>query len=156
MIFIPKERDRSNKWYSSKDYQRFCQALVRDAVRLSKEMNDTPAKATIPLKTLYECVGLEVRVWCNENGQFERFPYLTKLCTHFSSVLQTFLSLSLARLTYDRKRAHKDAVLLEQRLQEQRSISNVEELSSVSRKSSRWAKMRAAKLARGYSKLFDE
>ena len=147
MAFIPKENDSYNKWYSSKDYQSFRQTLVRDAIPLSKEINDTSAS--------HECTGLEVRVR-GETGQFVCVPLLTNPCMHQYLVLQTFISTGFARLMHGRKCAHRDAVLLEQRLQELKGVFDVEKLSRVSRKTSSWATNRAAELASGYRKLLDE
>jgi len=62
LVFIPNDITFSaNKWYSSNDYDRFHQVLVQDAIRISNEISDLAADS-IPLETLIECIGIEVRL----------------------------------------------------------------------------------------------
>lgn len=101
----------------------FYQTLIRDARRMSREMNNTPIGAIIP-EQLYECVGIEV-----------------------------FVTQGLAMHVAEKKRMHIDAVLSEQRLQEENGVCDIETLSSVSKNGSQWHRNRARKLASAYSEL---
>ena len=92
---------------------------------MSREINNTPAEAIVP-EQLYECVGIEV-----------------------------FVTQGLARRVAEKKRAHVNAILSEQIVQEQQGVSDLKKLSGVSEKSSRWTKERAQKLAVGYSAILD-
>ena len=92
---------------------------------MSREMNNTPVEAITP-EQLCECVGIEV-----------------------------FVTQGLAKDAFEKKRTHIDAVLSEQRLQEEKGVCDIEKLSKVSEKGSRWTRSRAQKLASLYIKLLD-
>lgn len=123
LAFIPKDDNSSNNWYSSKDNLSFRQALVKDARRMSREIQGAPLDAKILRENLYGCVGIE-----------------------------KFVTKGLAREIQETRRAHVNAVLSEQSLQRQQGVCDIEKLSSVSNKT-QWTKERARILATGYSKL---
>ena len=100
--------------------------MIRDAMRISREINNTPIEAITP-EQLYECVGIEV-----------------------------FVTQGLAVYVAEKKRAHVDDVLSEQTLQEYNGICDIEKLSSVSKNGSRWHRSRAQKLASAYNGLLDQ
>lgn len=126
LSFIPKDDDIPKKWYSSRDALSFRQALVNNARKMPREIQDAPTDAKILREIVYQCIGIHM-----------------------------FVTRGLARQVQETRRAHIDAVLLEQRLQRQQGICDIEKLSNVSNKS-RWTKERARILATGYSKLFKE
>ena len=108
---------------SRRKLQHFREELVQDARQMSKILDITPACNITP-EQLCLCVGIE--------------PFVTP---------------GLARRVQDMKRKHITEALKEQRIQRQRGEVDVEALCGVSKRSSRWARSRAWKLADGYSKL---
>ena len=123
LAFITKDVIQSKKWYTKQENHRFRQTMIGDARRMSGEINNTPVEAITP-EQLYECVGIEV-----------------------------FITQGLAMHVAEKKRAHIDAVLSEQMLQEDNGICDIEKLSSVSKNGSRWHRSRAQKLASAYNGL---
>lgn len=64
LAYIPQE-STEQKWFSSEDKQRFRQELLRDARRMSREIENATAEATIARERLYECIG-KSNVYCHE------------------------------------------------------------------------------------------
>ena len=83
---------------------------------MSIELEQTASEAITP-EQLFECMGIE-----------------------------EFVTQDLARHVIEKKRAHVDAVLLEQRLQKQQGVRDPKKLSSVSQKSSCWTRNRTTNL----------
>lgn len=124
LVFIPKDdKMECNKSYSTQERRRFRQELIREVQKLSRELNDTPTESITP-EQLVRCVGIEV-----------------------------FVSKGLVRYVTEKKRAHVDAVLLEQSIQRKQCVCDIEMLSEVSRMRSQWARDRAGTLGTGYSKI---
>mmetsp|Transcript_41999 Transcript_41999/g.75665 ORF Transcript_41999/g.75665 Transcript_41999/m.75665 type:complete len:210 (-) Transcript_41999:51-680(-) len=122
VVIVPEDK-MASKSYSRQDIRRFNQTMVRDILRMSREINSTPGKS-IPHDRLCECIGLE-----------------------------RFLSQAVLKRAGAEKRAHIDAVLEEQSSQVRDNICDEEKLSQKSRASSRWARGRAEQLAAGYFQL---
>ena len=115
--------DDESKWYSSQERRVYQRELAIDIARMSREINDAPA-GSISKDQLYKCVGIEM-----------------------------FLTQGLANRVTNVKQEHMDAVLAEQRLQNQRCICDADKLCKVSKKTSRWSRKRAQALAFGYSEI---
>lgn len=52
--------DKSTKWYSSKDRNRFRQSVIDDARRVSQEIKDLPPGEVMTHNQLCQCLGIEV------------------------------------------------------------------------------------------------
>lgn len=113
----------SPKWYNPEEKKRFRRNLIADARRLKRELEVTPTHATTPDR-LCECLGLE-------------------------AFMNKDLMLSIA----NKRRAHIDAILSEQRRQRERGVCDLETLSKISKESSEWTATRAQKLGMAYSEL---
>lgn len=122
-VAVVPEDKIETKAYSREDIRRFQQTLLLDVHRLRRELASTPP-GEIDHDRLYDCVGLE-----------------------------RFVSRALQIRTTAAMRAHVDAVLEEQSLQEQRGCSDEKVLASVSRSSSAWARNSAEQRAAGYLRL---
>ena len=120
---IIPQDNTAEKAYSREEMRHFKQALLLDVLRLRHEFASTPAE-DITQEQLSRCTGLE----------------------HLLS------QAALMNITAA-KQAHLDAVLEEQRNQDQRNTLDEDKLSRVSMNSSRWARVRAERLAVGYVRL---
>ena len=60
LVLIPKD-EPGLKWYNAQEKERFRLELVRDARRLSGELERTGSEAATP-ETLLDCMGIEVFV----------------------------------------------------------------------------------------------
>lgn len=154
LVFIPKDITFSaNKWYSSNDYDRFRQVLVQDAIRISNEISDLAADS-IPLETLIECIGIEVRL-VQLKWSIKSFAHLVHFLTQPLLVvcLQRFISKGVGRQLMSKKREHINSVLFECERQKRHDIYDTKNLSNVSASKSRWAVKRAVAIAAGCSNL---
>ena len=115
-----------SKWYSSQEIHRLRQELIEDVWRTMREIERTTSGAVTPGQLL-ECIGVE-----------------------------DFVTQGLARNLQEKKRAHVDAILSEQKLQRKRGVCDPEALRSISKKSSCSARNRARKLAIGYMILLKD
>lgn len=128
LVFIPKanEAESESMWYSTEEKESIRQDLIRDATRMARTMNGTPVRSITP-EHLVQCIGLE--------------PFVTP---------------GLARRMGQQKRAHVQAVLLEQRSQRTRGISDLDKLASISRDTSGEMTERSHRLAMGYTQLIGD
>lgn len=122
-LFIIPYDDVKSKWYTQEEQRLFNQARLSDALRLRNLLQGETC-AEINEDVLCELVGLE-----------------------------TFIFPHTARHAVQKKRAHREAVLfLAQKMhRDDDDDSMIEKLSESSKKSSRWARERAAKIAACYA-----
>lgn len=113
-----------SKAYSRQDQREFARAFAKDAARMSTELKDIPAGAVTP-EQLCRCLGVD-----------------------------SFVTEDLVRFTREKRQMHNESVLEEQRRQALCGTPDIEKLARVSRKSSKWARCRAEKLAKGYAAIY--
>jgi hypothetical protein len=120
-LFIIPYDDAKSKWYTQEEYNLFNRTRISDALRLRNLLQGETCE--INEDVLCELVGLETYI----------FPHS-------------------ARHGNQKKRAHRDAVLvLAQKMHQSDDDNMIEKLSESSKKSSRWARERAAKIAACYA-----
>ena len=92
LTFIPKDNFEF-KWYSAQEKQSILQAVARDAIQLSREIRGNASSKDISPEQLCKCVGIDALV-----------------------------NRGLARRMIDHRRAHIEAMLSEQRLQQDQGV----------------------------------
>ena len=114
----------ASAWYSNQEITGVRQAFVQDMRMMISELSDTPPEALTKhqlRQQLSKCIGME-----------------------------SFITEGLAERLTNRKLEHRNAVLLEQRLQQLQGITDIEKLARVSQMHSSYAEERARKLAEVY------
>ena len=117
------EDDTDSVWYTPQERKHFRLALLRDARKMSKYLQN--AQAEMSPEQLCECIGIE----------------------HWLSTPD------VPRRMAETRRSHASDVLLEQQRQERFGVYDVERLASVSMRKTSQSKERASRLAVGYSKV---
>jgi len=121
MRIIPRENETGSKWISSQEKQRNRREMIGSIMRMSRDIIRNTAPGAATPEQLFECIGIE-----------------------------KFLTPDFARNLREKRRAHVDAVISEQRRQVQEGVSDIEALKEVSKASSRSNRYRSCKLAMGF------